>query len=152
MLFKNNFDSLLLWLPLLLQLPLSLSLLFLLLLPVFFSFQLLRRQVAFELVAKIPTLLRSQQSELGTYSFANGMYRDSSFEENSSSLHSDKKTSLYPGGFNRDKRKSVSFHNHTSPPATPPGKHSRPPLHLRGQMKFMKDWKKILYICSPLWV
>ena len=118
----------------------------------FFIFQLTRRQVAFELVSKIPTLLRGNKSDLGSFSFANAAYRDTSFEDHS--FRQDKRMSMYPENFQPDKRMSVCVHINGSPPVTPPpfAKRSRPPLHLRGQMKFIKDWNKILYICSPLWV
>lgn len=82
------------------------------------------RHVMFELVCSLPTLRRPTR--------ANFTLQQSSFKLQNSSME----CPLFVSTENEQQYDSMMS--------------KQPKLHLRGMMKFMPSWNKIIYICSPL--
>lgn len=78
----------------------------------------------FELVCSLPTLRRPTR--------ANFKLQQSSFKLQNSSME----CPLFVSTENEQQYDSMMS--------------KQPKLHLRGMMKFMPSWNKIIYICSPL--
>ncbi|KAK3701097.1 hypothetical protein QZH41_015883, partial [Actinostola sp. cb2023] len=94
---------------------------------------LVTRKVVFELLARIPVIRRKAKDSGYHKTVYQTLKRSTSMNEFPSQNHKQHK----PG-------------NQSASPTTINQTENPPTLHLRGQMKYIQDWDKILYICSPL--
>ncbi|XP_020908568.1 soluble guanylate cyclase 88E [Exaiptasia diaphana] len=97
---------------------------------------LMTRKVVFELLSKIPVIRKNPRKQKDQQKTSHQALKRTTSTNDFKSSSTQK-----PGS---------QISNHSVPPQSSITQDSPPTLHLRGQMKYIKSWDKILYICSPL--
>jgi len=98
------------------------------------------RQVVFELLSKIP-VIRKNIHKNKSYAHQHGALQVLKRATSMNDFITPKALQKKPGS---------QASNFSVPGQSTMNQDQPPTLHLRGQMKYIKNWGRILYICSPL--